>query len=294
MTGSEHLSITATTSQSLAGRSAPLHLLPLAWSEIRTTAHAGDDLFSTLWRGGYPAIFDRGIPPERWLAAYVRTYVERDVRQLLNIGDQAAFQTFTTLCAGRAGQQVNLSSLGADADISQPTARSWLSVLEASFLVFRLRPWHRNLGKQLVKTPKLYFHDTGLLCWLLGIRKPDHLATYPLRGAVFENWVVADVYKQLVNQAAPLGLWFYRDKRGNEVDLLLDRGVEVAGVEIKSGQTVASDFFETLDALRELWDAVRAAPHFRPILLHGGSTRERRTRGEVIGWRDVSALTAGA
>jgi len=285
LTGSQQLALASTVTQSLAGRSAVLHLLPLGLDELRGFRRAPRGLDATLAAGSYPEIHDRRIPSSAWYASYVATYLERDVRTLVNVGDLLAFQTFLRLVAGRAGQLVNLSSLGADAGISQPTARAWLSVLEASYLVFRLPPLHRNLGKRLTKSPKLYFHDTGLLVWLLGIRDPSDPAIHPLRGAIFENWVVSEVTKSRIHRGLTPGLSFYRDQSGREVDLVLEDGARTVLAEIKSGKTIASDFFAGLDAVAEL-----LGPTVEKVLVHGGDTSQRRTAAHVLGWDAVAAF----
>jgi predicted AAA+ superfamily ATPase len=287
LTGSQNLALSAQVGQSLAGRTAILHLLPLDRAEIRTTTRAADELWTTLWRGGYPAIFDRDHAPGEWIAAYAATYLERDVRQLHAVGDLSTFQTFLGLSAGRVGNLINLSSLGSDAGITHPTAEAWLSVLEASFLVFRLRPWFRNLGKRLIKTPKLYFYDTGLLCWLLGIQEPSQLALHPLRGAVFENWVVSEIAKYELHRGGAPRLWFYRDQRRLEVDLLWEHAGRMFAVEIKSAATVPADAFAALAALRGMW---REEQPLHPVLVYGGDERQRRSDADVVPWRDVDAI----
>jgi hypothetical protein len=195
LAGSANLALLHGVSQSLAGRTALLNLLPLSLEELRHFPNPPVELFDLLWRGSYPATFDRGLAPGDWYPSYVGTYLERDVRALLNIGDPLTFQTFLYLCAGRAGQLVNLSALGADAGVTHGTARAWLAVLEAGYVVWRLPPLHANLGKRLVKTPKLHFLDSGLVCWLLGIQSPSQLRDHPLRGAMFETWVASEVLK---------------------------------------------------------------------------------------------------
>ena len=195
LTGSEHFGLSGSVSQTLAGRTGILHLLPLAIDEVRRFPSSPPDLVSTLVAGGFPRIHDQDIPSDRWLGDYVQTYLQRDVRRLLAVGDLEAFTTFMRLLAGRTAQELNLSGLGSDAGVSHNTARSWLSVLEASFLVFRVPAWTRNPRKRLVRTPKIHWMDSGLVCHLLGIRAPEHLQIHPLRGAVFETWVAGEIYK---------------------------------------------------------------------------------------------------
>jgi predicted AAA+ superfamily ATPase len=289
LTGSQNFALLASLSQSLAGRTAVLNLLPVDLQELERFPSHPKGLFATLFAGGYPRIHDERIHPPDSLSAYVATYLERDVRQVVNVVDLTGFQTFLRLCAGRSGQLLNLSGLGADAGVSHHTARSWLSVLEAGFIVFRLPPFHRNLGKRLVKTPKLYFFDSGLLCFLLGIRTPEQLIQHPLRGAVFETWVVGELAKSRLHAGLPLDLYFYRDARGLEVDVVLDRGDSCTAVEIKSGQTIAKDFFDPLRAFAERLEAARQG-RTRPYLIYGGEHSETRSGVRVAGWGRVTSV----
>jgi len=239
LTGSNNFLLMKTISQSLAGRAAILHLLPFSLSELekrnpislaqvgkalprgqRTTRRG---LMDVLFSGFYPRIHDKGLDPQDWLASYYRTYVERDVRELLTVGDLEAFGTFIRLCAGRNAQLLNLSSLANDCGISHTTARRWLSVLETSFLVTLLRPHHRNFSKRLVKSPKLFFLDTGLLCYLLRIRSPEDLAIHALRGSVFESYVVSEFLKNHLHHGQEADLYFWRDSAGHEIDLIIER-----------------------------------------------------------------------
>ncbi|MCG8556991.1 MAG: ATP-binding protein [Proteobacteria bacterium] len=286
LTGSQHFGVMNTVSQSLAGRSAMLTLLPLSHDEVRRFDNPPRNLFEALVTGGYPAILDRRLPVGDWLSAYTRTYVERDVRQLTNVTDLMAFQTFVRLCAGRTAQLNNLSALAADTGITHNTAKAWLSVLEASYLVHRLPPLHRNLGKRLVKTPKLHFYDSGLACYLLGIRSSDELVHHPLRGALFESWVVSEVVKAHVHSGVEPRLAFYRDSKRREVDLIVKRGRTLLALEIKSGQTIAPDFFTTLHAFAKLLEA--AGTDVSLVLAYGGDTEQRRSNTRVLPWSRVA------
>jgi predicted AAA+ superfamily ATPase len=270
--------------QSLAGRTAMLNLLPLGHDELLSFPDAPRDLFSVLWHGGYPAIFDRRPAPGDWLGSYVATYVERDVRQVLNVTDLLAFQTFLRLCAGRSAQLLNLSALAGDAGITHNTARAWLSVLEASDLVFRLPALHVNVRKRLVKAPKLHFYDTGLLCYLLGITSPDQLRRHPLRGAVFETWVVAEIIKARLHRGLPASLSFYRDRKGEEIDAILERGDAVVAVEAKSGQTVAADFFPPLARFAESTGHQLGGQDVETVVAYGGDRSETRNGCRVLPW----------
>ncbi len=284
LTGSANLSLLQSVSQSLAGRAALLNLLPLSLDEIRRFPDPPDDLLVALWRGGYPAIFDRRPDPADWFSSYVATYVERDLRQLLNVGDLLAFQTFLRLCAGRSAHLLNLSALGADAGITHPTARAWISVLEASFIAFRLPPFHAGLTAQLVKTPKLHFYDSGLLCSLLGIRTPDHLREHPLRGAIFETWVVSEILKARAHRGLAPALSFFRDRKGAEVDVVLETGRGLVAVETKSARTVARDFFAGLEAFASRVGSGRRGGPLRQVLVYGGDDRQQRTGVTVLPW----------
>ncbi len=290
LTGSEHLAVTQATSQSLAGRSAAVHLLPFDRAELRAAGAADADLFASLWKGGYPALYSREVAPADWLSSYRALYVERDVRQLLRIGDLDAFQTFMGLCAGRVGTLLNLSALGGDAGVSHNTAKAWVSVLEASFLTFQLRPWHRNLGKRLIRRPKLYFWDTGLLCNLLGIREPGLLRQHPLRGAIFENFVVAELMRGALHRGQSPRMWFYRDQRRLEVDVLLERAEGLLAIETKSGQTIGADFFSALQRFVALRNPTGSGEVTRSVLVYGGDPAQPRSAGEVVSWRDVDRL----
>lgn len=282
LTGSQNLALLNTVSQSLAGRTAVLHLLPLARSEVLRFAHYPETLEGTILAGGYPRIFDRQLDPSDWLGAYVATYLERDVRSISNIGDLATFQRFVELCAGRTGQLLNYSSLAADTGISQPTAKAWLGVLEASFIAFRLPPFHTNIRKRLVKMPKLHFHDTGLACWLLGIRSPDQLRSHPLRGALFETWVVSEIVKHRRNRGETGGLSFYRDRHAVEVDLIVESADRLTLVEAKAARTATSGLFT---GARRVGDQITQAS--RPcgaLLVYGGDEAQRRSNVRLVSW----------
>ncbi len=285
LTGSQNLLLLSNVSQSLAGRSALLELLPFSVAELRAAGWLENDLFSVLFRGGYPAPFERGEEPREWFASYVATYVERDVRQALNIGDLLAFQTFLRLTAARTGQLLNLSQLGGDAGITHNTAKSWLGVLEASYLALRLPPFHRNLGKRLVKTPKLHLLDSGVACYLLGIRSAEELRLHPLRGPVFESWVASELMKAHHAVGLRPNLSFFRDAHGLEIDVLIERGTDVAGVEVKSGATVPLETFAPLEAVARLVPEMRTR-----IVLHGGAESFTTKAGRALSYRDIDGV----
>lgn len=290
LTGSQHFGLSEAVSESLAGRIGLLHLLPLSLDELRRFDDAPADLWDTVWGGGYPRIYDRNLDPARWLADYVATYVQRDVRQVLDVTNLDAFTTFLRLAAGRTGQELNLSALGSDVGVSHNTARSWLSVLETSFVTFRVPRWHRSFRKRVVKAPKVHLLDPGLACHLLGIRKPEQLRTHPQRGAIFESWVAAEILKARLHRGLAPDLYHLREARGLEVDLLVEAEEVLFGVEVKSGATVASDF---TDDLRELGRRIeRELPHVRyePRLVYGGEGAQTRGEVRIVPWSSVAEV----
>jgi hypothetical protein len=248
LTGSAQLELLSTISQSLSGRTAIVRLLPFSLLELAATVNSRP-ADSWLFSGFYPRIHDQHLDPSQAYGDYVQTYLERDVRQFSEIRNLAAFQRFLRLCAGRVGQVLNLESLGADAGISGVQARQWVTILEASYIAFLLPPWFENLGKRLVKSPKLYFHDVGLASWLCGIERESQIATHPLRGNLFENMVVVEALKKRFGAGRQANLHFFRDARGLEVDLLWPNGANYIPIEIKSGMTFASDWFLPIEKL---------------------------------------------
>jgi predicted AAA+ superfamily ATPase len=290
ITGSVNLGVRSDLTQSLAGRTAIVELLPLDIEE-RMALSPVEDLWRAVWQGGYPAIHHRGVAADRWLGAYVRTYVERDVRQHLAVADLAAFQGFLELSASQTACLVNQSALGEGVGVSNNTARSWLSVLEAGYLVRRLPPLHRNLRKRVVKAPKLHFVDSGLACWLLGIRRPEELKSHPLRGALFESWVVAEIAKAHTNRGVRPRLHHWRDQRGREVDLVIDRGRDLVAVEAKSGATIHPSFFASIERFSALArESVPPPPEgVQAVLVAGGSDRQQRSAGVVLPWREIQS-----
>jgi predicted AAA+ superfamily ATPase len=290
LTGAQHFGLSHAIAQSLAGRTAVFELLPPALDELRRFPDPPADLLATLWTGAYPRIFDRGIDPTRWYADYVTTYVQRDVRQLANVTDLESFTTFLRLCAGRSGQELSLSQLGADAGVSQPTARAWLSVLEASFLCHRLSPWHRNVRKRTIKATKLHFLDSGLMCFLIGIRSPDQLATHPLRGAVFETWVVSEIYKARANAGQTVRLSHYRETRGAVVDVVVETARALIMVEAKSGATVAGDLSRGLDVLGEHMARLEPGRTLDKLIVYGGERPAQIHDVRIVPWADVPSV----
>jgi len=290
LTGSQHFALVERITQSLAGRTAMLQLLPLSLEEIRTH-RAPRTLDEQILLGGYPRLYDQDIPPQAWFADYVMNYVERDVRQIQEIGDLGAFQTFLRVCAGRVAQVLNLSALGADCGITHTTARRWLSVLEASYVAFQLRPLHRNVTKRLTKSPKLHFYDTGLAAHLLGIRTREELAYHPLRGALFENWVVTEVLKWRWNRGLPTDLAYYRDARGTEIDLVVEKALDPIAVEIKAGQTPSFDVGAAFASLEATLRAVPAATRsMERCVVYGGERSVEIEGVRYQPWNEVERL----
>jgi uncharacterized protein len=290
LTGSQQLGLTASITQSLAGRTGLLELYPPSWAELKRFPTAPSELFEVLWTGAYPRIFDRQIPPHQWLADYVATYAQRDVRQLLNVGDLRTFTTFLQLCAGSTAGETHLSRLGADAGISHNTAKAWISVLEATYLVFRVPGWHPTFRKQVVKSAKLHFVDTGVASYLLGIREPEQLRTHPLRGALFESWVASELVKRAAHLGQRRELFHYRDAAGLEVDLVSTDASSVTLIEAKSGATIASDFTEGVERLAR---GVRLRAPDRTIatrVIHGGATRQSRGATQLLPWHEIDQL----
>ena len=290
LSGSQNFALLESISQSLAGRTAMHQLLPLSWDEITRFPRCPGDLDEALFSGGYPAIFDRRPNPADWFRSYVATYIERDVRRVGSVGDLTTFQRFVELCAGRSAQLLNYSSLADDCGISQPTAKTWFSILEASFIAFHLPAFSMKQRKRLVKMPKLYFHDTGLACWLLGIREPRQLRAHPLRGALFETWVVSEVVKHRTHGGESGGLSFYRDRNGAELDLVIDEGDALTLVEAKSSATASASLLDGLKRVRPHLQDLR--PACDAAVVYGGEELQQRTVARLIPWRLVRTVAS--
>ena len=276
LTGSENFTLSQSVSQSLAGRTALLYLLPFSLPEHRRTG-ASTSIDDMLYSGFYPRIHNQELDPQQVLGDYFQTYIERDVRRLGEIHNLSSFRRFVRLCAGRVGQLVNFSSLGADAGVSHATARNWLTLLEASYIVFLLPPFHANIRKRLVKSPKIYFYDVGLVSYLIGIERSEQIITHPLRGALFENLVVTEALKYRFNRGRRFNLSFFRDSRGLECDLFFETGHGIGAIEIKSGETIASDYFGSLNRVAELVPEV-----FSKAVVYGGTDRQSRSTGDIV------------
>ena len=284
LTGSQQFGLLSHITQTLAGRVGLVQLLPFSMQELRAAKATPLQLDEQLWRGLYPPIYDRALNPTQWFSNYVMTYVERDVRQIIEVQNLSLFQRFLKMCAARCGQLMNMSSMANDCGVSHKTIAAWLSVLEAGYVVFMLQPHHQNFGKRLVKTPKLYFYDTGLAAYLMGIEDASHLSIHSARGALFENLVIAEFMKHRLNQGLASNLYFWRNSTGEEVDLVLEVGERLQPVEIKSGQTFHSDFLVGLQKWQRYAGPTSLAPH----LIYGGDTSMLRSGVSVQSWRDLA------
>lgn len=287
LTGSQQLLLMEKITQSLAGRTVIIKLLPFSYHEMKQ-AQSELTLDEVLYSGGYPRIFDKNLNPTQWLQQYYQTYVERDVRSLVNVAQLDLFQRFVGLCAGRVGQLLNYASLGNDCGVSDPTAKSWLSILHTSFICFTLKPHFKNFNKRIIKSPKLYFYDTGLLCYLLKISTPRELENHPLRGFIFENFVIVEKLKSFLNQGIEPSFYFWRDSTGHECDLALDKGTLLYPSEIKSAMTFQSLFIKDLDYLNGLQKkALKTSPQGEVI--YGGDESFDFKNYRVISWHEAGA-----
>lgn len=284
LTGSQNLSLLSRVTQSLAGRTALVELLPLSISELRAAGRLDAQYASHLIKGFFPAIYSRDLEPHEWLQAYIVTYAERDARQLAAIQDLGAFQRFLKLVAARTGQLLNMQALGNDAGVSDKTVKHWLSILETCYLIHYVRPHSAHFGKRLIKMPKLYMTDVGLAAALLGIQSEAQVTSHPLRGALFETLVVNELLKARCNAGLREPLHFWRDNIGTEVDVVLERGQDIAAIEIKSGPTVASDAFGALNKWRKYATERGHFGHIHPALVYGGDTRFTREGVDVMPW----------
>lgn len=282
LSGSQQFSLMAGVTQSLAGRASLIELHPLRLKELTDAGDTPASIDALMLKGGYPAVHARKLNPQRFYADYVASYIERDVRSLSAVQDLGNFQRFMRLCAARTGQLLNLNSLANDCGIAQPTANAWMNLLEASYVVKRISPYYRNFGKRLVKAPKLYFLDTGLCAWLLGITSEKDLSTHYARGALFETWVVTEALKWRAVRGDKRPIYFWRDNIGNEVDLLLEQDGGITLVEVKSGQTYQEEWQRALQVVeRHLGFSARKA------VLYGGDMAQARQGANVVPWRHV-------
>lgn len=285
LTGSNNFLLQKSISQTLAGRIGYIDLLPFCYSELEKLKLKNISTNQLLWRGCYPEIYDRNRNPSMWYPAYIRTYVERDVRQLKNITDTIVFTRFLKLCAGRIGQQLNTASLANECGIDVRTVNNWLSILESSYVVFLLKPHHKNFNKRLVKTPKLYFYDTGLACSLVGIKNENEVVNSHFRGVLFENHVVAECFKNKFNSGSQVNYFYWKDNKGVEIDLLIESGKKLLPVEIKSAQTYREDFLTNMHKWNDYADQKGGL-----LLYDGPQSFTRSDKISVANWREIGSL----
>ncbi len=288
LTGSQNFLMNQAITQSLAGRAGILHLLPLSIHELISNEllqeNSVDDM---ILAGGYPRIHAQNFLPEELFPSYIRTYVERDVRQLINVENISTFQRFMKLCAGRIGQLLNIEDIAMNCGISRKTANQWLSILETSYIIFLLKPHFNNFNKRMTKSPKLYFYDTGLACSFLGLKSTEELSASAFRGHLFENFIIADFYKQYYNLGLEAPLYFWRDQNGRvEVDCIIDSGTKLTPIEIKSAETVVADFFNGIAH----WCEFAGTNPEDAFIVYAGSMVQKRKGGSVVPWRNAGEL----
>ena len=283
LTGSSNFLLMERISQTLAGRTAVLHLLPFSFQEL---APLPENYETLIFKGQYPRVYDREIAPTDFYPAYIQTYVEKDVRLIKNIGDVNAFIQFIRLCAGRIGQLLNVASLASDAGISPGTAKSWLSILESSYILYRLQPYHHNFNKRLVKSPKLYFYDTGVACSLLGIREESQVQLHYLKGGLFENLVLNEFIKHSFNHGENRPPYFWQDNHGKEIDCLLVDGENMTPIEVKSGKTMSTSYFDNL----KFWQSLGAQSTGQGMVVYGGDQSMQTSAGALVSWRNLDRL----
>lgn len=280
ITGSNNFLLQENISQSLAGRIAYLYLLPFSVSEL--PLESTSNLHNLIHKGFYPPVYDQPVDSNKWYSNYIRTYIERDVRQLKNIADLNTFERFIRLCAGRIGQLLNLNNLALETGVNGKTIASWISVLESSFIIHRLQPHHKNFNKRIIKMPKIYFYDTGLACNLLGITNSDQLPFHYMGGNIFENFVINELLKHRFNQGESHNLFFWRDNIGHEIDVIIENPNKLLPIEIKSGKTITQDYFKGL----LFWEKI--SNYKKGKVIYAGNTDQKRTNGmSVLEWQHL-------
>jgi len=289
LSGSQNFLLLKSITQSLAGRVALFKLLPFDFFELDQNQLLPDHFADAAIKGTYPAVYSRKISPQVYYDNYIQTYIEKDVTELINIKNFSSFKTFLKLCANRAGQLLNISALANEADIAFNTAKDWLSILESSYIIFFLEPYYENRNKRLVKTPKVYFYDTGLLCFLLGIKDREELLLDCAKGSVFENMIVAEQLKRGYHLSVPRDLYFWQDSNKNEIDLLWKENNTFQAMEIKATQTVTSELFKQLDK----FEAFIAPAPLRKMLMYAGTEDQKRTNYTVLSWRRAADVEFG-
>ncbi len=283
ISGSQNFQLMERITQSLAGRVALFKLFPFDNMEMQSADLLHEDYLVSLVRGFYPAIYDRDIPSKAFYSNYVQTYVQRDVTELIAVKDLRTFRNFLGLCAGRAGQLLNLNALANECGITQPTAKAWLSALESSYLIFLLHPYFENFSKRIVKSPKLYFYDTGLLAFLLNLHVPEQLITHPIKGNLFENMVIADYVKRMNHTYNETDLWFWRDTAGHEIDLLSASAGVIRLFEVKATQTIMTEMFNNLN----YFEKISGKANLKKTVVFAGDENQERSNGEIRSWKKL-------
>lgn len=283
LSGSQNFLLLEQISQSLAGRTAIFKLLPFSLAELKGTNYEINNVYEYIYKGSYPRLYDKNIPINNYYADYIQTYVERDVRTILNIENLKSFTLFIKLCAGRIGQLLNLNSLASDSGIAFNTAKKWISILEASYILYTLQPHHNNFKKRLVKSPKLYFYDTGLACSLLNIKSKDQLETHYARGNVFENFVINELMKTEFNNGSTSNLYFWRNNHGKEIDCIIEKADKLIPIEIKSGKSYSKDFFNNLT----YWNKISETSIDNNFVIYGGNESLKVKNGNLVSWNDL-------
>ena len=284
LTGSHNLLLMESITQSLAGRTGLLTLAPFSVEELRKSKLLPKSTNEMLYYGSFPRIYDKHIEPSDFYPAYIQTYIERDVRLLRNITDYSAFTRFLKLCAGRCSQILNVSTLADDAGITRKTAEAWLSVLEASYIIYLLKPYYKNFGKRIIKNPKLYFYDTGLASSLLGITSTEQMESFYMRGAMFENFVVSELFKKRLFAGKSDELYFWRDSNGVEIDVLEEDSLELKAYEIKASETMNTAFFSNIKKIKDL---AGLKTENTAVIYSGKSLPPSKENGAYISWKDL-------
>lgn len=286
LSGSQNFLLLQNINQTLAGRTAVLKLLPFSLEELKPTKYKIKNSLNYIFKGSYPRLYDKNIPTENFYSDYIQTYVERDVRTIKNIGNLNTFRRFLQLCAGRIGQILNIDSLATISGISLNTAKSWLSILEASYIVHLLQPHHKNFNKRLIKRPKLYFYDTGLACNLLRIKSAEQLELHHMRGSLFENFILNELLKSKLNKAQIPNFYFWRDKHGKEIDCIVETAEKLIPIEIKSGKTYTKYYFKNLN----YWNKLSNSHATDSYLIYNGDNNETLLNGHLISWNSLDEI----
>lgn len=286
LSGSQNFLLLEKVNQTLAGRTGILKLLPFSTDELKDSNHWNENPLEFVFKGMYPRIYDRGIPPELFYSDYIQTYVERDVRSIKNIGNLSNFSRFLSLCAGRIGQLLNIDSLASDVGIATNTAKEWLSILEASYIIYTLKPHHKNFNKRLVKRPKLYFYDTGLACNLLQINSVNELDMHFAKGNLFENFILTELLKKRFNNAKTSNLYFWRDHHGKEIDCILEKANSLVPIEIKSSKTYQKEHFKHMNYWNKLSDNSKENSY----LVYAGDESDHLAYGNLMSWKHLNKI----